>query len=112
MEATLSPLRNADGSCELKWGPQTRILCGVTGPGDISSSKRLFDRANLFFSINRIHQKSKEGFEKNFECFKNFEWFKNRFKNFELFNNWFKISNGSKTGLKILNDSKPVYFCF
>uniref|UniRef100_A0A914MP80 Exoribonuclease phosphorolytic domain-containing protein n=1 Tax=Meloidogyne incognita TaxID=6306 RepID=A0A914MP80_MELIC len=59
MEAILSPLSNADGSCELK-SNLSLVLCGVMGPGDISSSKRLFDKANIFFSINRILQKSKE----------------------------------------------------
>uniref|UniRef100_A0A1I8C067 RNase_PH domain-containing protein n=1 Tax=Meloidogyne hapla TaxID=6305 RepID=A0A1I8C067_MELHA len=59
MEAIISPLSNADGSCELK-SKLSLVLCGVMGPGDISSSKRLFDRSNIFFSINRIPQKSKE----------------------------------------------------
>jgi ribonuclease PH len=62
MEAILSPLQNADGSCEIKYPPHTKVLCGVTGPGDISSSKRIFDRANLLFSINRLRQKNNEGF--------------------------------------------------
>jgi hypothetical protein len=60
IEAILTPLSNADGSCELK-SNLNLVLCGVIGPGDVSSSKRLFDRSNIFVTINRISQKSKEG---------------------------------------------------
>ncbi|KAF7633110.1 RNase_PH domain-containing protein [Meloidogyne graminicola] len=59
MEAILSTLTNADGSCELK-SNISLVLCGVMGPGDVSSSKRLFDRTNIFLSINRLKQRSKE----------------------------------------------------
>jgi hypothetical protein len=66
MDALLAPLLNTDGSCEITSGSggKTRILCGVTGPGDVSGSRRMFDRAALFISINRLPPKS-EGWETN-----------------------------------------------
>uniref|UniRef100_A0A183C966 RNase_PH domain-containing protein n=1 Tax=Globodera pallida TaxID=36090 RepID=A0A183C966_GLOPA len=60
MEASLSVLSHADGSCELWQKGRGRILCGVTGPGDVSSSRRIFDRANVFFSFNRLATKNRE----------------------------------------------------
>ncbi|KAL3104137.1 hypothetical protein niasHS_002164 [Heterodera schachtii] len=60
MDASLSVLSHADGSCEIWDKGRGRILCGVTGPGDVSSSRRIFDRANVFFNINRLTTKNRE----------------------------------------------------
>ncbi|KAL3098070.1 hypothetical protein niasHT_027615 [Heterodera trifolii] len=60
MDASFSVLSHADGSCEIWEKGRGRILCGVTGPGDVSSSRRIFDRANVFFNINRLTTKNRE----------------------------------------------------
>lgn len=53
LECNLSFLNRADGSCELSNG-KTKVWCGVNGPGDVQPSKRIFDRMNILFTINRL----------------------------------------------------------
>lgn len=43
LRAQLSFLPRADGSCALEQGT-TVIWCGINGPGNVSSSKRLSER--------------------------------------------------------------------
>lgn len=60
IKGTLSLLKRADGSGEFSNG-QTIVWCGINGPGDIQSSKRIYDRANLLCSFNKLVEKDKIG---------------------------------------------------
>lgn len=53
VELKLSILSSADGSTEIKQRG-SRVICSVMGPGDVSSSKKLFDRAHVACDFYRL----------------------------------------------------------
>src|SRR4051794_36619993 len=59
-DATVSCLRQADGSCEWRNGG-TRILCGISGPGEVHASRRFLDRASFSFTFSGVGASRKGG---------------------------------------------------
>uniref|UniRef100_A0A915DAA1 Exoribonuclease phosphorolytic domain-containing protein n=1 Tax=Ditylenchus dipsaci TaxID=166011 RepID=A0A915DAA1_9BILA len=53
IKGRISFLKHPDGACEIEHG-KSRIWCAINGPGDVQSSKRIFDRVNVMCDFNRL----------------------------------------------------------